>query len=181
MNILLIILAVMAGIIVLLLVIALFIKSSYSVARGIIIDKTVPEVFAYVKYLRNQDYYSKWVMLDPGMKKEFRGTDGTPGFVYAWDSQQKNAGKGEQEIKKVKEGESITVEIRFEKPFKAVSDAVMSTTGVGSGRTEVAWAFASSLKYPMNIMLLFMNFDKVLGKDMDTSLTLLKGILEQKK
>ena len=37
----------------------------------------------------------------------------------------------------------------------------------------------SQLKYPMNAMLLFVDFDKVLGKDMETSLQLLKHNIEQ--
>lgn len=32
------------------------------------------------------------------MKREFRGEDGTVGFVAAWDSENPDAGKGEQEI-----------------------------------------------------------------------------------
>lgn len=55
--------------------------------------------------------------MDPNMKKDFRGTDGTVGFVYAWDGNKK-AGKGEQEIKKITEGERVDVEVRFEKPLK---------------------------------------------------------------
>lgn len=36
-------------------------------------------------------------MTDPNMRKNFKGTDGTVGFCYAWDGNKK-AGKGEQEI-----------------------------------------------------------------------------------
>jgi len=178
MNILLIILAIIIVPILLLLVIGLFTKRSYSVQRQILIDRSVDVVYNYVKYLRNQDNYSKWVMRDPGMKKEFKGTDGTPGFVYAWDSQDKNAGKGEQEIKSLQQDKSVEAELRFERPFKAVSDTTMTTSATADGKTQVRWIFASTMKYPMNVMLLMMNFDKVLGGDMDSSLARLKGILE---
>jgi len=77
----------------LLLIVALFIKNDYSVEREITINKPRQEVFDYVKLLKNQDHYSKWVMTDPGMKKDFTGTDGTVGFVYAWDSQKKKPEK----------------------------------------------------------------------------------------
>jgi hypothetical protein len=36
-------------------------------------------------------------------EKGIRGTDGTVGFVYGWDSKNKNAGKGEQEIMNITE------------------------------------------------------------------------------
>ena len=82
------------------LIIALFVRKEYAVERELTISKPQQEVFNYVKYLKNQDNYSKWVMTDPAMKKDFKGIDGTSGFVYAWDSKIKKAGKGEQEIKK---------------------------------------------------------------------------------
>ena len=103
MNILVTVLLVLVGIIALLLIIGLFSKKGYVIERSVLINKPKQDVFNYIKLMRNQDYFSKWVMKDPGMKKDFKGTDGTEGFIYAWDSTDKNAGKGEMEIKKVKD------------------------------------------------------------------------------
>jgi uncharacterized protein YndB with AHSA1/START domain len=178
MNVLIIILIVIAGIIGFLLILGLFSKKSYSIHREIVIDKPRSEVFNYIRYLKNQDHFNKWVMMDPAMKKEFRGADGTVGFVYAWEGN-KRAGKGEQEIKKIKEGERLDVEIRFEKPFVAIAEAPFMTEPVGDNQTKLKWGMSSSMKYPMNIMLIFMNMDKLLGKDLETSLGSLKRILEK--
>jgi uncharacterized protein YndB with AHSA1/START domain len=178
MDILVTVLLVIVGIIALLLIIGLFSKKGYIIERSVIINKPKQEVFNYVKLLRNQDFYSKWVMKDPGMKKDFKGTDGTEGFVYAWDSTDKNAGKGEMEIKKIKDGERIDMEIRFERPMKAVSDAVFILENSGS-QTNTKWSFKSEMKYPLNVMMLLVNFEKLLGKDMETSLATLKNNLEK--
>jgi hypothetical protein len=174
---------VLACIIALLLIIALFTKKEYAIERAITINKSKQEVFNYIKHLKNQDYYSAWVMMDPNMKKEFKGTDGTAGFVYAWDGNKK-AGKGEQEIKGITEGERIEMEVRFIKPFEGKADTYMTTASIAgrdghADQTNVKWAFASKMKYPMNLLLLFMNMDKILGKDMETSLTRLKNTLEK--
>lgn len=176
MNILITIVLVLVGIIALLLVIGLFSKKGYTITRSITVNKPKQEVFNYVKLLKNQDFYSKWVMMDPNMKKVFTGTDGTVGFIYAWDSENKQAGKGEQELKKIVEGERTEIEIRFERPFKGVSQAILKTEG-SEGLTNVTWIFDSKMKYPMNLMMLFINFDKLLGKDMETSLASLKNNL----
>lgn len=93
MNILLKILIGIGALIVLLLIVAIFVKNEYSVQREIVINRSKQEVFDYIKYLKNQDQYNKWVMMDPEMKKTFRGTDGKIGFVYAWDGND-IAGKG---------------------------------------------------------------------------------------
>ena len=97
------ILIVIAALIAVILLAALFISKTYSIVRDIIILNNKREIFNYIRYLKNQDLYSKWVMTDPAMKKDFRGTDGTVGFVYAWDSENKSAGNGEQQIIDIQE------------------------------------------------------------------------------
>ena len=178
MYILFIILGIIAGIIALLLILALFAKKGYSIHREIVINKPKQEVFDYVKFIKNQDYYNKWVMMDPNMKKNFKGTDGTVGFVYGWNGN-KQAGEGEQEIKTLKDGERVDTEIRFVRPFAAVGYADLVLSSAPGNQTHVRWGMSSSMKYPMNVMMLFMNMDKLLGKDLETSLNTLRGILEK--
>ncbi|MBA2611336.1 MAG: SRPBCC family protein [Bacteroidetes bacterium] len=179
MSILIIIVIAIVGLIALLLIAALFTKKGYEIEREIIINKPKAEVFNYVKHICNQDKYSKWNKTDLGMKKDYKGTDGTVGFVYAWDSQNKQAGAGEQEIKKIADGERMESEIRFIRPFSAVAASFIATQNVSEQQTKVKWGIQSTMKYPMNIILSFMNMDKMLGKDMEVSLGDLKVILEK--
>ena len=72
------------------------------------------EVYDYLKFLNNMKYYNKWVMADPNAKMTTKGTDGTVGFISAWDSENKQVGKGEEEIIKLVDGESIDFEINEE-------------------------------------------------------------------
>ena len=176
MNIFIIILLVLAGAISLLFIIALFIKKDYTIHCEIIINAPLQKVFDYIKQLKNQDNFNKWVMVDPGMKKEFKGTDGTVGFIYAWNGNKK-AGEGEQEIKSIVEGKSIETEIRFIRPFASVAYANMHTAAVSANQTKVSWSNAGAMKYPLNIMVSMV--EKMLAKDMDTSLSTLKSILEK--
>lgn len=118
-------------------------------------------------------------MTDPNMKKEFRGTDGTVGFVYSWDSENKNVGKGEQKVSSIVEGERIDFNLLFIKPFEGIATANMSTDSVSENNTKVKWGFKSSMPYPMNTMLLFMNMEEMLGKDLEIGLDNLKTVLEK--
>lgn len=167
------------GLLILVLLIAAFVEKDYSVERSVAIQKPKTEVFDYVKYLKNQNNFSVWAKIDPNMKQEFRGTDGTAGFVSAWDSPVKEAGKGEQEIIKIDEGKSIDYEIRFLKPMKSTDNASLSFENLNDSTTTVKWRFFGKIKYPMNLMLLFMDMDSMLGKDLDGGLQNLKGILEK--
>jgi uncharacterized protein YndB with AHSA1/START domain len=178
MNIIFTILIALAGLIALLLIIALFLKKELIIVKSIVVNRSKPEVFDYVKHIKNQDNYSKWNMADPAMKKDYKGTDGTVGFVYYWDSNDKNVGKGEQEIKKISEGERIEMEIRFIKPFEGVAQVYMATETADLG-TNVTWSFTNKMKYPSNVIQLFMNMEKMLGNDLQTGLNNLKNNLEK--
>ncbi|HEY1024399.1 MAG TPA: SRPBCC family protein [Sphingobacteriaceae bacterium] len=173
------ILIVIVGIVAVALIAALFIKKEYAVERDIVINRPEAEVFTYIKQLRNQDHFSVWATRDPNMKKEYRGTDGTVGFISAWEGNDE-VGKGEQEIKKITEGERIDYELRFIEPFQATDDAYMTTDSISENQTQVKWGFSGKMDYPMNLMLLFMDMEEMLGGDLKTGLEKLKTQLEKK-
>jgi hypothetical protein len=173
------ILIVVAVLIVIPLVTALFVKKTYTVEREILIEKPKQVVFDYIKLLKNQNNYSRWATMDPNMKQEFIGIDGNVGFVSSWDSNQKDVGKGEQTIVKITAGERIDFDLHFIKPFETRSKAYMTTDAVSENQTKVKWGFTGKMNYPMNISLLFMDMDKMLGKDLSTGLTSLKKMLEK--
>jgi uncharacterized protein YndB with AHSA1/START domain len=173
------ILLVIVVLVAIVLIVAAVTKKRYAVEREIVINKPKQEVFDYIKFLKNQDNYSKWAMMDPAMKKTYTGTDGTVGFVSAWDSDKKDVGKGEQEIKKIAEGERVDFELRFIKPFESTEQAYMQTQAVSPTETKVKWGFDGHMNYPMNLMLLFMDFEKMIGDDLQTGLKNLKSNLEK--
>ncbi len=176
MKIILTILFVLAGIIALLLIIALFIRKTYHINREITINAPRQKIFEYLKHLKNQVHFNKWVMVDPDMKMEFKGIDGTVGFIFLWNGNKK-AGEGEQEILTIDEGKKIETEIRFVRPFASIAYANLETESVTDNQTKVSWINAGAMIYPMNIMV--SGIDKMLAKDMDTSLSTLKNILEK--
>jgi hypothetical protein len=179
MSILITIVSVIAALVVLVLIIALFIKKEYTVEREIVIEQAGQQIFSYIKLVKNQDNYSVWNKMDPAMQKTYTGADGTVGFVYAWDSTNKRAGKGEQEIKAIKEGERIDMGLHFIKPFEGRANAYMTTTPLSGNQANVKWGINGKMNYPMNIMLLFMNMEKMMGADLAMGLGNLKGILEK--
>ena len=176
MNIIIIILLVLAGIIALLLIIALFMKREHYVNRAIIINAPLQKVFDYVKLLKNQETFNKHAMVDADRKKESKGTDGTVGYIYSW-SGDKNAGEGEKEIKNIIEGKRIETEICFVKPMRTSAIVIMETESLSDNQTKVSWSNAGTLKYPINIFVPML--EKKLPKEMDSSLSTLKNILEK--
>ena len=176
MNTLITILLVVAGLIALLLIIALFMKRKHYVKREIIIHAPLQKVFDYLKLLKNQEKFNKWAMADPDRNNEFKGTDGTVGFIIAWNGN-KDAGEGEKEITNITEGERVEHQIRFVRPMAAIANVIMETEALPDNQTKVYMSNAGTLKYPLNIMIPIA--EKNFSKDMDISLSTLKTILEK--
>lgn len=141
------------------------------------IARPLQDVFAYLKLTKNQDNFSVWNMTDPSMNKKYLGNDGTVGFVYSWDSTNKNVGAGEQEITSIEEGKSIGYEVRFSRPMKNVGKIYFLFSSPGNGVTSVTWIFDSPSKFPFS--LLSPIFKRILGKDLEKGLANLKNILEK--
>lgn len=169
---------VIAGIVVLIVILALIAPKSYNVSRSIEINKSAKDLFEYLRFIKNHDNWSPWFERDPNMKKTFTGTDGEVGFVSAWESDHKQVGSGEQEIISFVDGKVINSELRFLKPFKSTSDAYLKFDE-GNNGTKVTWGFSGNNKFPVSIMMLFMNMDKAVGKDFEAGLAKLKEISEK--
>ncbi|WP_256527755.1 GNAT family N-acetyltransferase [Dyadobacter diqingensis] len=165
------------GLLAVFIIAAILMPKNYAVEREILINKPKPEVFAYLKSLKNQDNWSVWMAKDPNVKKTFKGTDGTVGYTSRWEGNEE-VGTGEQEIKKITEGERIDTELRFIKPFESTNDAYMITEVVGPEQTRVKWGFSGKMPIPMNVFLPFMGMEDSVGKDFSDGLKNLKKILE---
>jgi hypothetical protein len=176
MNILITILLVLAGIITLLLIIGLFTKKEHSVKREIIINAPLQKVFDYLRLLKNEDDWNKNEKTDPNKKQEFRGKDGTVGFIIAF-SGNKNVGVGEKEIMNIIEEKRIEIEMRFVKPLTFTATLIMDTESLSDNKTKVNFSHTGTLQYPLSIMIPI--FEKMFAKQMDISSSNLKNVLEK--
>lgn len=165
------------GIIVLLLLIAAFLPKTFELKAETVINKPKQVVRDYGKLFANQKNFSVRVMADPNVKIEYNGIDGTVGARQSRDSSDKNVGKGEQEITKIDEGNSIEVEIRFERPMKATNYARGTYEDLGNGTTKVSQVFRGKNPRPMNLMSML--FLPKVEKDMQQNMDNLKAVLEK--
>lgn len=169
---------ILLGIVALIIILALVAPRKYEVKRSITINKSLPEVFNYIKHIKNQNNWSPWKQKDPKMKQEFIGTDGELGFISKWEGN-KEVGTGEQEIINIEENKRLDSELRFFKPWKSTSIGFFTVENVGDNETKVVWGFKGINPIPFNIFMLFFNFEKAVGKDFEDGLLQLKQVLEQ--
>lgn len=179
MGILITILGIIGILILILLIAAAASSADYAVQAEVNINKPVADVYDYVKYLKNQANYNKWVMTDPNVRKEFKGTDGTVGFFYAWESDNKQVGKGEQVITGLTENKRVDYDLHFIQPFEGKAQSYLETVALGDGETNVIWVFKGKRNFMMKVMHIAFNLKKMLTKDLTASLHNLKSVIEK--
>ncbi|MEO7308758.1 MAG: hypothetical protein ABIX01_00055 [Chitinophagaceae bacterium] len=112
-------------------------------------------------------------MRDSNIKLVYKRVDSTVGASSTREGGDKNMGLSTQEIIKLKDVESIEMELRFKNHFKATNYANNTVTTVGNGQTKLSDIFIGKSKFPMNIMNLFIN--KLIERDVEKNVENMKA------
>lgn len=166
----------LAALIVLLLVVALFVPKDFKYEKSIAINAPIDSVWKNVNSLTALDKWSPWNDHDPVMKKELTGLDGTIGAKQSWESD--IVGSGSQTIANVEKPTLFETNLDFLKPQESHGKAYVKLMAHGA-ETKAIWGMNGNMPYPFNIMNLFMNMEKNMGKDWDNGLSKLKNLSEK--
>ena len=176
------VLAVIAVVLIVVVILAAVKPDSFRVERKATIKTEAGKVFPCINDFHNWAAWSPYEKIDPNMKKTFSGAPSGKGAVYEWSGNSK-AGVGRMEILESslssKIGPSkITIKLDFLKPFEGhnTSEFTMSPKG---DSTEVTWAIIGPMPFMAKIMHVFVNMDKMLGKDFEVGLANLKSVAER--
>jgi hypothetical protein len=169
---------IIVGIVLLILLIGLFVSKDMNYEKTIEIKASITDVWAHTNSLKGLGSWSPWNDKDPNMQKFTTGTDGTIGASETWISAVKNVGEGSQTITGITEPNLLETRLEFIKPFKSTASAFVRLSEDDNNRTTVTWGFKSQMPYPMNLMKLFVNFEKAMDKDFGAGLNKLKSLVE---
>jgi hypothetical protein len=143
---------------------------TFTVTRNALIPARPDEVYPFVVDFHKWTAWSPWEAIDPAMSRTFSGSEAGVGAKYAWAG--KKAGSGTMEIQEADEPNSIRIQLVFTKPMKAVNPTVFTFTPEGGG-TRVTWTMTGESKGIGRLFALFMNMDKMVGKDFEKGLAAL--------
>lgn len=165
---------ILAGLIALFLVVALFLPSDYKVERTISIEKPVGIVYSQVIDLRNWENWNPWTAMDPDAKYVISGPEKGVGAKWAWEGE--ILGTGHLIILEAEENKSIKSDLIFLEPQAMKSYDVWEFEPAGAG-TQVVWANVGELDYPVGRYFgLFL--DQMMGPDFEKGLLNLKETCE---
>ena len=110
------------------------------------------------------------------MKRTYSGAAHGTGSVYEWEGNSK-AGKGRMEITDSLPPSQVVIKLDFLKPFEA-HNIVRFTLQPTGASTDVTWAMQGPSPYLAKIMHVFINMDRMVGRDFETGLANLKAVAE---
>ena len=172
-----IIVYILLGIIVLFLLAAAFAGTAWSYEQSILINAPLDKVWGKMNSLHAINQWNPWMGLDPNMKLQYSGTDGTPGASFSWDSPVKNVGAGGQTILSIKDRSLVATRVDFLRPFKSTGYADFDVEPERS-ETRVTWSINGKMPYPVNIVKLFGGIQRNMGRDFTKGLNKLKALCE---
>src|SRR5262249_20680584 len=118
--------------------------------------------------LREWSRWSPYDKRDPKMKKTFEGPAAGPGATYSWNGNNE-VGEGRMTIVNSKPGEVVTMKLEFSRPFKGTNEVNFKLLPTAGG-TQVSWIMDGKNNFVLKAMSLFMDMDKMVGKDFEVGL-----------
>jgi uncharacterized protein YndB with AHSA1/START domain len=150
---------------------------SFTVTRAITINAPPQKIHALLSDFQAWRNWSPWENKDPGMKRQLSATTAGTGAKYAWDGN-KEVGQGEMTISSSTPPSQVVIQLHFMKPFEARNEVDFTLVPQGEA-TQVTWLMRGPAPFINKLMGLFMNFDKMIGKDFEAGLANLKALAEK--
>lgn len=150
---------------------------TFRVQRATGIKAPPEKIFAFIDDFRRWDAWSPWEKKDPAMKRTFSATTAGKGATYAWEGN-KDVGQGSMQIVESATPSRVAIKLDFVKPFEA-HNMVEFTLAPADGATLVTWSMQGSVPYFAKIVHMFIDMDKMVGKDFEAGLASLKAAAEK--
>ena len=149
---------------------------TFRVKRATSIEAPPEKIFPLINDFKRWGAWSPYEKKDPDMKRSYDGPPAGQGAVYAWEGDG-NVGQGRMEIVEASPSSKVAIKLDFTRPFEAHNRVVFTMTPAG-GATEVTWDMQGPANYLAKLMGIFIDMDRMVGKDFEAGLANLKTAVE---
>ena len=150
--------------------------NSFRVRRSARIDAPPEKIFPLIDDFHKWPLWSPWEKLDPNMRRTHSGAESGKGAVYAWDGNKK-VGSGRMEIMDSFAPSKLLLKLDFLRPFKAQNMTEFTLEPEGKS-TDVRWEMYGPSPFMHKLMGVFMNMDRMIGRDFEKGLVAMKAAAE---
>jgi uncharacterized protein YndB with AHSA1/START domain len=151
--------------------------ATFRIERSATINAPAERIFAVLSDFRQWTGWSPWEHKDPALKRNYSGAERGKGAIYGWEGN-KDVGTGRMEILEANAPSRLAIKLDFFKPFEAHNTAEFTMLPQG-GATNVHWVMHGPATFISKVMQVFINLDKMVGKDFETGLSNLKQLTEK--
>lgn len=153
------------------LVLAAMRPDTFKVQRSADIQAPPEKVYALISDFKRWQAWSPWEKKDPQMKREFGDKS------YAWQGN-KEVGEGKMTIVEAVPPQRMKLSLDFIKPFEAHNTVDFTLQPKDKG-TTVTWAMQGNTPYLFKVVHVFVDMDRMVGKDFEAGLANLKAAAEK--
>ncbi len=149
----------------------------YRIERSVLVRADAGKIYPLVAAFPKWDQWSPWAKLDPAMKVEFGGQEGTLGSTYSWKGNDK-VGVGKMTVTGLLKDRIVDVKLDFLKPWEQTANVRVEFKPEADG-TRVTWIMSGKYDFIGKLFAVFMNMDKAVGPDFEKGLSALKALGER--
>jgi uncharacterized protein YndB with AHSA1/START domain len=150
---------------------------TFQVQRSASMQAPPERIFALINDLRAFNTWNPYEKKDPNLKGRYSGPASGKGAGYAFEGNQ-DVGKGSIEILESSSPSKVTMRLSMVEPFKA-QNVVEFTLAPMGGVTNVTWAMQGPAPFLAKIIHVFIDMDKMVGRDFEAGLANLKAAVEK--
>jgi hypothetical protein len=149
---------------------------TFRVERAMTIDAPPEKVVGILSDLRRGAEWSPYEKKDLAMKKTFSGPASGPGAKLDWDGNG-DVGAGSLTVAEVTPSK-VTLNLAMTRPMNANNVVEYGFAPQGKA-TTMTWAMHGPMPLISKVICVFMDFDKMIGADMERGLKDLKALAER--
>lgn len=147
------------------------------VVRDATVAAPADRIYPHLADFKAWRAWSPWENRDPNLERTLDGAPSGVGAHYAWKGN-KEVGQGEMHLTAATPPTRVEIALHFIAPWEAQNRVVFDLAPEGAG-TRVTWTMTGKANFMFKLMGIFMNMDRMIGKDFEQGLANLKTVAEK--
>lgn len=149
----------------------------FHVERSATIQAAPERLHPLINDLQRFNTWNPYARKDPAMQGQYSGPAAGPGAAYDFQGNN-DVGKGRLGITASSAPSSVTMQLDMFEPFAARNAVTFHLVPEG-GATRVTWAMDGPSPFISKLIGVFINMDRMIGRDMEAGLGHLKSLAEK--
>ncbi len=150
---------------------------TFRVQRSASIEATAERLYPLINDMRQFNIWNPYNLKDPNVKGTYRGPASGPGAGYDFQGN-KDVGKGSIQIVESSPPQKVTMKLDMIEPFQG-HNTVEFTLAPNGATTDVTWAMHGPSPFMAKLVGVFMNMDRMIGRDFEAGLANLRAKAEK--